>query len=60
MAWQVLDWNTKAMDLYKRLGGEHMEEWLTVRMSKDTLTKFANGEEENRKHRRYSAPINVV
>ena len=27
---------------------EHgLKEWLTVWMSKDTLTKFANGEEEN-------------
>ena len=47
MAWQVLDWNTKAMDLYRRVGGQHMKEWLNVRMTKDTLTKFANGEEEN-------------
>ena len=44
MQWQVLDWNTKAIDLYKRIGGVILKEWLTVRMTQPALSKFAAGE----------------
>ena len=43
MQWQVLDWNTKAIDLYVRMGGQVMREWVTVRMSQPALTQFAAG-----------------
>ena len=42
MQWQVLDWNTKALDLYERLSGECVREWLTVRMYRPNLLKFAS------------------
>lgn len=44
MVWQVLDWNTKATELYERLGGSVLKEWLTIRMCKDNLQKFAAGD----------------
>lgn len=44
MQWQVLDWNTKAIDLYKRIGGDILKEWLTVRMTQPAISKFAAGE----------------
>lgn len=39
--WLVLDWNTPAIDFYKALGGEIMQEWLTVRVSDDALQRLA-------------------
>ena len=44
MQWQVLDWNTRAVDLYKRIGGKILREWLTIRMIHPELGKFATGE----------------
>jgi len=43
MRWQVLDWNTPAIDFYKALGAEIMQEWLTVRLTGDAL-RFLAGE----------------
>ena len=43
MQWQVLDWNTRAMDLYVRMGGKVLKEWITVRMSQPDLAQFATG-----------------
>ena len=39
--WQVLDWNTPAIDFYKSLGAEIMSEWLTMRVTGDKLRKLA-------------------
>ena len=39
--WQVLDWNTPAIDFYKSLGAEIMSEWLTMRVTGDNLRKLA-------------------
>jgi GNAT superfamily N-acetyltransferase len=30
--WNVLDWNTPAIEFYKSLGGYHLSEWLPYRM----------------------------
>ncbi|XP_064391000.1 thialysine N-epsilon-acetyltransferase-like [Halichondria panicea] len=40
MVWQVLDSNTKAFDLYERIGGKCLREWLTIRMDKKEMEKF--------------------
>ena len=37
--WCVLDWNKPAIDFYKKLGAEAMEEWTIFRLSED---KFKN------------------
>jgi GNAT superfamily N-acetyltransferase len=39
--WQVLNWNTPAIDFYKSLGAVVMEEWLTMRVSDGALTRLA-------------------
>ena len=39
--WQVLDWNTPAIDFYKSLGAEMMSAWLTMRVEGDNLRKLA-------------------
>jgi len=40
--WQVLDWNTPAIEFYKSLGAEIMKEWLTMRVEGDALQRLAN------------------
>jgi len=39
--WAVLDWNEKAIDFYKAMGAEPMNEWTVNRVSGDALTKLA-------------------
>jgi GNAT superfamily N-acetyltransferase len=39
--WQVLDWNTPAIEFYKSLGAEIMQPWLTMRVDGDNLRKLA-------------------
>ncbi len=39
--WQVLDWNTPAIDFYKALGAEVMTEWLTMRVTGEALERLA-------------------
>jgi GNAT superfamily N-acetyltransferase len=44
MQWQVLDWNTPAVEFYRAMGGEFLDEWRDVRLSGDTLTRLAGGD----------------
>jgi GNAT superfamily N-acetyltransferase len=39
--WQVLDWNTSAIEFYKSLGAKVLHEWLTMRVSGERLQKLA-------------------
>ncbi|OYX38222.1 MULTISPECIES: GNAT family N-acetyltransferase [unclassified Sphingomonas] len=39
--WQVLTWNTPAIDFYRAMGAELMEEWRTCRVSGDALVRLA-------------------
>ena len=39
--WQVLDWNTPAIEFYESLGAEVMKEWLTMRVTGEALKKLA-------------------
>ncbi len=41
MYWEVLDWNTKAIDLYKNLGAEFRDGWLPVRLTGEALRRLA-------------------
>ena len=41
LAWQVLDWNTPAIEFYQSLGAENMKEWLTMRLTGETLVRLA-------------------
>lgn len=40
--WQVLDWNTPAIEFYKSLGATVMKEWLTMRVTGEALKKLAD------------------
>ena len=39
--WSVLDWNEPAIEFYKRLGAQAMDEWTVYRVSGEALTKLA-------------------
>ena len=43
LKWQVLDWNTPAIDFYRAMGAEFMDEWRNVRVSGDALERLATG-----------------
>lgn len=42
LQWAVLDWNTPAIDFYRSLGGEFMDEWRTVRLNEEALARLAD------------------
>ncbi|QDO87954.1 GNAT family N-acetyltransferase [Ornithinimicrobium ciconiae] len=37
MEWTVLDWNTPALEVYRHVGAEAMNEWTTQRLTGDAL-----------------------
>jgi len=37
MEWSVLDWNTPAIDFYKRFGATHLKEWHVYRLLRDDM-----------------------
>jgi len=41
LQWEVLDWNTPAIEFYKAMGAEFLDEWLNVRVSGDALLQLA-------------------
>ena len=41
MKWEVLDWNTPAIEFYNAMGAEIQKEWLNVRLSGDGLRRLA-------------------
>lgn len=45
LKWQVLDWNTPAIEFYQGLGAEFMDTWRSVRLSGEALRKLAGMEE---------------
>ncbi|MBI2681978.1 MAG: GNAT family N-acetyltransferase [Acidobacteriales bacterium] len=45
MRWQVLDWNTPALEFYDSLGGKVLKEWLTVRLMGEPLNALASSSE---------------
>ena len=42
MQWQVLDWNTPAIDFYKAMGAEVSSEWLNGRLAGEALQRLAD------------------
>ncbi len=46
MQWEVLDWNTPAIDFYAAHGGEFLDEWRNVRVSGEALRQLAAMEVE--------------
>ena len=39
--WSVLDWNTPAIEFYRSIGAEPMDEWTVQRVTGDALKKLA-------------------
>ena len=38
--WVVLDWNTHAMDFYKRSGADVLDDWKTVQMGEQAIAAY--------------------
>lgn len=41
LKWEVLDWNTPAIEFYSSMGGEPMTEWRTMRVTGEDLARLA-------------------
>jgi GNAT superfamily N-acetyltransferase len=41
LQWEVLDWNTPAIDFYRELGAEFLDEWRNVRLSGEAIERLA-------------------
>ncbi len=46
LKWEVLDWNTPAIDFYAAMGAEFLDTWRNVRVSGDALRKLADVKEQ--------------
>jgi GNAT superfamily N-acetyltransferase len=46
LQWEVLDWNTPAIDFYRAMGAEFLDEWRNVRVSGDALKQLAGVKEK--------------
>ena len=40
VAWEVIDWNTNAINFYKSTGATYLSDWSVVQMNKNNLEKF--------------------
>ncbi len=40
VAWEVIDWNTNAIEFYKSTGATYLNNWSVVQMNKENLQKF--------------------
>jgi GNAT superfamily N-acetyltransferase len=43
LQWEVLDWNTPAIDFYRAMGAEFLDEWRNVRLGGEALRRLAEG-----------------
>ena len=41
LQWEVLDWNTPAVDFYQAMGAEFLDEWRNVRLEGEALLRLA-------------------
>jgi len=41
LQWEVLDWNTPAIDFYRAMGAEFLDTWRNVRISGEALNQLA-------------------
>jgi GNAT superfamily N-acetyltransferase len=44
LQWEVLDWNTPAIDFYRAMGAEFLDAWRNVRVSGEALRRLAGVE----------------
>ena len=43
VAWEVIDWNSNAIDFYKSTGATYLNNWSVVQMNKENLENFIQG-----------------
>jgi GNAT superfamily N-acetyltransferase len=48
LGWEVLDWNTPAIDFYRAMGAEFLDAWRNVRVTGEALKRLAGVEEPAR------------
>jgi GNAT superfamily N-acetyltransferase len=41
LQWEVLDWNTPAIDFYRAMGADFLDEWRNVRVTGEALLRLA-------------------
>jgi GNAT superfamily N-acetyltransferase len=41
LQWEVLDWNTPAIDFYRAMGAEFLDEWRNVRLDCEAIQRLA-------------------
>ncbi len=41
LQWEVLDWNTPAIEFYRSMGAEFLDEWRNVRVTGEALRRLA-------------------
>jgi GNAT superfamily N-acetyltransferase len=44
MEWAVLDWNEPAIQFYRKLGAQPMDEWTVFRLTRDGIAKLAGSD----------------
>jgi len=49
MQWEVLDWNTPAVNFYRAMGAEFLDEWRNVRLEGSPLASLARGRDPSAK-----------
>jgi len=42
--WTALDWNEKALEFYRKIGAQTMDEWVLLRLDAAGLQKLARAE----------------
>jgi GNAT superfamily N-acetyltransferase len=47
LQWEVLDWNTPAIDFYSAMGAEFLDEWRNVRLDGAAIRRLAELPEES-------------
>jgi GNAT superfamily N-acetyltransferase len=47
LGWEVLDWNTPAIEFYSAMGAEFLDTWRNVRVSGEALKRLAAGTNDN-------------
>jgi GNAT superfamily N-acetyltransferase len=46
LQWEVLDWNTPAIEFYRAMGAEFLDEWRNVRVSGEAIQRLASPEKQ--------------
>ncbi len=46
LQWEVLDWNTPAIDFYRAMGAEFLDEWRNVRLNGEAIRRLAQPDED--------------